>query len=388
MYDCLVFLYDEKEWEKTMSKLFESTEINGLKLSNRFVRSATWEGMAGDDGSVTPALVNLMTRLAEGGVGLIISSHAYIKPEGQAGPKQLGVYQGALVPGLRQMTRAVHEQGGRMVLQMAHAGGFANSKLTGQPPLAPSAVEGFSKISPKEMASEDIREVTEAFGLAARRAKEAGFDGVQIHAAHGYLLSQFLSPLYNKRLDEYGGTVENRYRVLGQVLKKVRSTVGDDFPVLIKLNSQDFLEGGLSLEDSVKIGGRLQEDGIDGIELSGGTFKSGTLSPSRSGITTEEQEAYFTEGAKAFKEKVTVPLLLVGGIRSWPVAERIIEQGTADYISMSRPFIREPGLIRRWRSGDLRPAFCLSDNQCFGPARAGEGIYCVAEKKEKQKIGL
>jgi 2,4-dienoyl-CoA reductase-like NADH-dependent reductase (Old Yellow Enzyme family) len=369
-----------------MSRLFESTEINGLKLSNRFVRSATWEGMAGDDGSVTPALVNLMARLAEGGVGLIISSHAYIKPEGQAGPRQLGVYQEALVPGLRQMTQAVHEQGGRMVLQLAHAGGFANSKLTGQTPLAPSAVEGFSKIPPKEMTSEDIREVTEAFGLAARRAQAAGFDGVQIHTAHGYLLSQFLSPLFNKRLDDFGGTAENRYRVLGQVLKKVRSAVGDDFPVLVKLNSQDFLEGGLTLEDSVKIGGWLQGDGIDAIELSGGTLKSGTLSPSRSGITTEEQEAYFTEGAKAFKEKVTVPLLLVGGIRSWPVAERIIEQGTADYISMSRPFIREPGLIRRWRSGDLRPAFCISDNQCFGPAMAGKGIYCVVEKKEKEKI--
>jgi 2,4-dienoyl-CoA reductase-like NADH-dependent reductase (Old Yellow Enzyme family) len=368
-----------------MSKLFESTEIKGLKLSNRFVRSATWEGMAGDDGSVTQALVDLMARLAEGGVGLIISSHAYIKPEGQAGPKQLGVYQEALVPGLGQMTRAVQEQGGRIVLQLAHAGGFANSKLTGQTPLAPSAVEGFSKIPPKEMTPEDIWEVTEAFGLAARRAKAAGFDGVQIHAAHGYLLSQFLSPLYNKRLDEYGGTVENRYRVLGQVLRKVRSTVGDDFPVLIKLNSQDFLEGGLSLEDSVKIGGWLQEDGIDAIELSGGTLKSGPLSPSRLGITAEEKEAYFTEGARAFKEKVTVPLLLVGGMRSWPVAERIIEQGIADYISMSRPFIREPGLIRRWQSGDLRPAFCLSDNQCFGPARAGEGIYCVVEKKEKQK---
>ena len=184
-----------------MSRLFESTEINGMKLSNRFVRSATWEGMAGDDGSVTPALVDLIAHLAEGGVGLIISSHAYIKPEGQAGRKQLGAYQEALVPGLRQLTRAVHEQGGRIVLQLAHAGGFANSKLTGQIPLAPSAVEGFSKITPKEMTAEDIREVTEAFGLAAQRAKAAGFDGVQIHAAHGYLLSQFLSPLYNKRLN-------------------------------------------------------------------------------------------------------------------------------------------------------------------------------------------
>jgi 2,4-dienoyl-CoA reductase-like NADH-dependent reductase (Old Yellow Enzyme family) len=170
-----------------MSKLFESTEINGMKLSNRFVRSATWEGMAGEDGSVTPALVDLMARLTEGGVGLIISSHAFIKPEGQAGPRQLGVYQDGLVDGLKRMTRAVHEGGARMVLQLAHAGIFADSKLTGLPPLAPSAVEGFSKIPPKEMTPDDIRELTKAYGQAARRAKEAGFDGVQIHAAHGYL---------------------------------------------------------------------------------------------------------------------------------------------------------------------------------------------------------
>ena len=370
-----------------MSKLFESTEINGLKLSNRFVRSATWEGMAGDDGSVTPALVNLMIRLAEGGVGLIISSHAYIKPEGQAGPKQLGVYQGALVPGLRQMTRAVHEQGGRMVLQMAHAGGFANSKLTGQPPLAPSAVEGFSKISPKEMASEDIREVTEAFGLAAHRARAAGFDGVQIHAAHGYLLSQFLSPFFNKRGDAFGGPLENRYRALGQVVKKVREAVGTAFPLLVKLNSGDFLEGGLDLEDATEVAQRLQEDGVDAIEVSGGTFKSGKLSPSRSGLTSEEKEAYFTEGALAIRKKVAIPLLLVGGIRSFAVAERIVDQGVADYISMSRPFIREPELILRWQSGDRHPAFCLSDNLCFGPIMADEGFYCVVEKKEKQKNG-
>jgi 2,4-dienoyl-CoA reductase-like NADH-dependent reductase (Old Yellow Enzyme family) len=357
-----------------MSKLFETTEINGMKLSNRFVRSATWEGMAGNDGSVTPALVNLMRQLAKGQVGLIISSHAYIKPEGQAGPKQIGVYQDALIDGLCQMTQAVHEQGGKIILQMAHSGG-----------LAPSDLEGITKLPCKTMTKDDIQELTEAFGLAAQRAKKAGFDGIQIHAAHGYLMNQFLSPFFNKRTDAYGGAVESRYRALQEVLKKVRSMVGQAFPALIKLNSQDFLEGGLDLEDSLKIGKWLQDDGIDAIELSGGTFLSGPLTPSRMGITSEEKEAYFLEAAKVFKEKIAVPLILVGGIRSLPVAEGIIDQGVADYISMSRPFIREPGLIQRWKSGDLKKATCLSDNQCFGPARAGEGIYCVVEKKERQK---
>ena len=139
------------------------------------------------------------------------------------------------------------------------------------------------------------------------------------------------------------------------------------------------------MEDSLKIGRLLQEDGIDAIELSGGTLRSGKLTPSRMGITNEEKEAYFLEAAKVFKEKVNVPLILVGGNPFFPVAERIIDQGMADYISMSRPFIREPGLIARWKSGDLRKAFCLSHNQCFGPAMAGEGIDCVVEKKEKEK---
>lgn len=368
-----------------MSKLFEVTVINGMQLPNRFVRSATWEGMAEDDGSVTPALVDCMRQLAEGQVGLIISSHAYINPEGQATPKQIGVYKDSLINGLRQITQAVQGQGGKIVLQMSHSGCMANPKLTGQMPLAPSNVEGIFKSPIKEMTTGDIQGLIEAFGLAAQRAKKAGFDGVQIHAAHGYLMNQFLSPLLNKRTDAYGGSVENRYQILREALKKVRSTVGSGFPVLIKLNSQDFMEGGLTLEDSLKIGRLLQEDGIDAIELSGGTLLSGQLMPSRVGITKEEKEAYFLEAAKLFKKTIKVPLILVGGIRSLHVAERIIEQGWADYISMSRSFIREPGLIKRWKSGDLRKASCISDNQCFGPAMAGEGIYCVVEKKENTK---
>ncbi|MCG6538138.1 MAG: NADH:flavin oxidoreductase, partial [Syntrophales bacterium LBB04] len=220
---------------------------------------------------------------------------------------------------------------------------------------------------------------------AAQRAKEAGFDGLQLHAAHGYLLSQFLSPLFNKRSDAYGGSIENRSRALREIIRKVRDLVGKQYPVLIKINNQDYLEGGLTLEDALKIGPWLQDEGLDAIELSGGTFNSGNLNPCRVGITKEEKEAYFLEAAKAFKEKLTIPLILVGGVRSLPVAERIVNQGIADYLSMSRPFIREPELIKRWKSGDQRKAFCLSENQCVGPAMAGEGIYCVVEKKEKEK---
>jgi 2,4-dienoyl-CoA reductase-like NADH-dependent reductase (Old Yellow Enzyme family) len=237
----------------------------------------------------------------------------------------------------------------------------------------------------KEMTVDDIQEIVVAFGQSASRAREAGFDGVQIHSAHGYLLSQFLSPAFNKRVDDYGGPVENRAKLLLEVLRRLRDDAGSDFPVLVKINSQDFLDGGLTLEDSLKVGAMLQEGGIDAIELSGGTLVSGKLSPSRMGIKSEEKEAYFRDSAKAFKEVLKVPIIMVGGNRSFQLAESLVTQGYTDYVSMSRPFIREPYLIKRWASGDLRKAACISDNQCFGPGMAGEGIYCVAEKKLREK---
>lgn len=368
-----------------MSRLFERSEINGMELRNRFVRSATWEGMAGEDGACIPKLIELMSDLAKGGVGLIISSHAYIREDGQAGPWQIGAYKDEFIDGFRKMTRTVKEHGCRIVLQISHAGFFANPKLIGQKPLALSEVEDFSKSPHKVMSEEEIENIIGAFGQAARRATEAGFDGVQIHAAHGYLLSQSLSPAFNRREDSYGGDLENRGRFLMEVLRQVRSIVGPDFPVLVKMNSEDYLEGGLTLEDSVRLGVMLQEGGIDSIELSGGTFLSGRLSPSRSGITSEEREAYFREAARVFKEEIKIPLILVGGNRSLEMAGQLLNNGYADYISMSRPFIREPALIKRWASGDLRRAACLSDNKCFGPAMAGQGIYCVVEKEEKVK---
>ncbi|MFO7665330.1 MAG: NADH:flavin oxidoreductase [Desulfobacterales bacterium] len=367
----------------TMSKLFEETQINGMVLINRFVRSATWEGMAGEDGSATPKLIDCMISLARGGVGLIISGHTYVHKAGQAGPWQLGVYSDDLVPGLTAMADAVHKNNGKIVMQLAHAGFFANAKLSGHTPFAVSDVKGMAKSPRREMTVQEIGEIAGFFAEAAKRAKRAGFDGVQIHSAHGYLMSQFLSPAFNKRADKYGGSIENRARALIETLHAVRSSVGQDYPVLVKINSSDFIENGLSLEDSIRVGKMLEEGGIDAIELSGGVLTSSKLSPSRMGIHSEDKESYFRQEAKAFREKISVPLILVGGNRSYNMAGRIIAEGTADYISMSRPLIREPGLINRWKSGDFAKSACLSDNQCFGPAMAGEGIYCVTEKKEK-----
>ena len=366
-----------------MSKIFEQGVINGMELSNRFVRSATWEGMATEEGTVTPRLIETMVKLAKGGVGLIITSHAYVLPEGQAGPWQLGIYKDALVDGLKEMTRAVHDHNAKIVMQIAHAGHFAPKALIGRAPMVVSNFEGLAKSPREEMNVQYIQDLTVSFADAAGRAKAAGFDGVEIHSAHGYLLSQFLSPAFNRRKDEYGGDISNRARIHLDVLKAIRERVGREFPVLIKMNCRDFDDKGLSLQDSLQVGRWMADAGLDAIELSGGLITGGKLSPSRFGIKSEEHEAYFKEEASAFKKEVDVPLILVGGMRSLEVAEQILEDGVADYISMSRPFIREPELINRWKSGDRRRALCKSDNLCFGPGIQGEGIYCVTEEKEK-----
>ena len=368
-----------------MSILFESTEINGMKLSNRFVRSATWEGMASQDGACTPELIDLMVSLAKGGVGLIISSHAYVLKDGQASPWQLGIYKDDLIPGLRDMASAVHDNGGKIVMQLAHGGYYSHPKLIGKTPKAPSDARVLSSTPREEMTADDIQQVFKAFEVAAQRAKDAGFDGIQIHSAHGYLLSQFLSPAFNQRTDEYGGDIRNRTRVHMAVLQGVRQVVGDDYPVLIKINCQDFIENGLTTEDSLQAAKMLVAEGVDAVELSGGILSSPKLSPSRLGIKKEDQEAYFREDARKFKAQIDVPLILVGGNRSFTVAEALVQDGVADYISMSRPFIREPDLINRWKAGDLSKAACVSDNMCFKPGGKGQGIYCVTEERQRSR---
>ncbi|QTA81733.1 NADH:flavin oxidoreductase [Desulfonema limicola] len=368
-----------------MSRLFEKTKINSMELSNRFVRSATWEGLAEEDGAVTQKLIDTMTTLAKGGVGMIITGHAYVSPEGQATPRQLGAYKDELVKGLGEMAGAVHDCGGKIVLQLAHAGNFAAEQIIKNTPLVPSNFEGLAKTPRREAADEDISNTVLAFANAAARAKSSGFDGVEIHSAHGYFLSQFLSPAFNRRNDEFGGDIKNRSRIVLDVYQAVRKAVGNDFPVMIKINCQDFEKNGLSLEDAVAVGKMLADEGLDAIELSGGLLTSMKLSPSRAGIKSQDKEAYFREEAKEFKKEIDIPLILVGGMRSFEVAEQMINNGTADYISMSRPLIREPDLIKRWKEGDLRKAECKSDNLCFKPGFEGSGIYCVTKEREEAK---
>lgn len=359
-----------------MSELFEESSIVDLSLSNRFIRSATWTGLAGENGEVTDELTDFYRKLGKGGVGLIITGFAYVDHKGKAGVRQLGVQDDELVSGLTRLVDGVHETGGKIVLQLAHGGFFANPKLINDTPLAPSNVEGVANAPREEMSKEQIFDVVEAFGEAGARAKEAGFDGVQLHMAHGYLLSQFLSPAFNKRDDEFGGGLEERVRVPLMVLEEVREAVGSDYPLFSKLNCRDFYRDGLELEESLKIGKNLEEAGLDALEISGGTVVSGDKNPSRENIQSVEDEAYFEKEAKSFKEKLNIPIMLVGGIRSLKVAEKIVNENIADYVSLSRPLIYNHDLVSQWKKGESEKSECVSCNKCLEIGSFGEGIRC------------
>ncbi len=365
-----------------MPKLFELNRISEMKIKNRFVRSATYEAFADLDGRVNDRLKKYMETLAIGGVGMIITSHAYVAKEGQAGPGQLGIYDDEMIEGLSQLTKTIHKNGSVVVAQLAHAGKRGIGKGTFSP-IGPSDLieEGKKKIT--AMTEKQIQNTIQAFGDAARRAVRSGFDGVQIHAAHSYLLSQFLSPYYNLRTDKFGGTIENRSRFLVQVYEEVRKQVGDSFPVMVKINSEDFLEGGLTVEEMILTCRLLEERGIDAVELSGGTMDSGRFFFSRPGTAkSPELEVYYRDAARKFKEHIKIPLILVGGFLSYDIACETIESGVADMVAFSRPLIREPGLINRWEKGDRQKATCISCNKCFATLFKKGGLNCAAEKKE------
>ena len=363
-----------------MAALFAPLTINGLTLRNRLVRSATWEGMCDPDGRPTEKLVDCYRTLARGGVGLIVSGYAFVSREGKQLPGKMGIHTDAFAAEMRALTEAVHAQGGKLCLQLVHAGGQTDARNAGCQPLAPSAVkvDQFPEL-PQELSIAEVARLVAAFADGARRAKAYGFDAVQLHGAHGYLINQFLSPLTNRRSDAYGGSLENRCRFLLEVYRAVRAAVGTDYPVLIKLGGCDFLEGGLSVEDALHAARVLDDAGIDAIEVSGGTGASGSQSPVRTKIETSEQEGYNLPMAFGIKAAVGCPVFSVGGFRSFAVAQQAVNDGIAG-IALSRPLIREPALPLRWQAGNSARATCISCNGCFRPGLKGQGIRCVVDE--------
>jgi 2,4-dienoyl-CoA reductase-like NADH-dependent reductase (Old Yellow Enzyme family) len=372
-----------------MSELFEKTSIKTLELKNRFIRSATWSGVADQKGWITDRALELYGNLAAGRVGLIITGFQYVMPNAVAMKYQVGNYSEGLLPGLSRWVQAIHAGGAKVMAQLVHTGSKANPELFWEEGevWGPSAVlDPLTGRIPKEMTLQEISQVVEAFAEAALRSKRAGFDGIQLHGAHGYGINQFLSGLSNQRTDGYGGSISNRYRFLGEIMAAVRKAVGNEYPVFIKLSGHDYVEGGLSPEESLYVGRRLVDDGIDCIEVSAGSRASADgMVPSRTKIRKEDDEAYLAKLAQYFKQALDVPIITVGGIRSPSVAARILSQGLADFVALCRPFIREPHLINRWMNGDLEKATCISCNGCFETALEGLGVTCKVDRDLKKR---
>jgi len=347
-----------------MSKLFTPITLGNINIKNRFVRSATHDWLGNPDGTISSRELELYKNLAKGGVGLIISAHSYVEhPRGRASVKQNGIYDDTFIPGYAKVCEIVHKYDSKFIVQISHSGVQTNTELT----------EGMEPADPNKMTEEEIVNVIDAFAKAAYRVKMAGCDGVQFHLAHGYLLSRFLSPSSNKREDKWGGTLENRMRIVAEIIKKAKALVGDEYPVLVKLNSEGGFEGtaALSLDDVTAIALELEKLGVCAIELSGGVTSEKANSMSRVGISSIDKEAYFAKSAKAVKKVINIPLILVGGIRSREVMDKILDEGIADMISLSRPFVREPDLVKKIEGGQSKVS-CISCNLC----RDFSGLKC------------
>jgi 2,4-dienoyl-CoA reductase-like NADH-dependent reductase (Old Yellow Enzyme family) len=395
-----------------MPDLFEKTSIKSMALKNRLVRSATVERMCDDGGLPTQELSRLYERLARGGVGLIITGMTYVSPDGKTFPTgSAGIDRDDSVAAWRALTDHVHGLGTgvRIAIQIAHGGRQTTRAATGTQPIAPSAVkDGSNFVTPREMTEDDIERTIEAFAQAARRVKESGFDAVQIHGAHGYLVNEFLNPHTNRRTDRWGGSLENRMRFVSEIYTRSRKLVGDAFPILIKISAYDRMKKGISIDEGVMMAETLAAMGIDGIEVSCGIAEDG-MSTLRGRLpmdviiedlgmfkknalmrfvmrrfgdrlmkTEPFTEDYNRSAARAIKERVTVPVFAVGGIIRPSVMDDIIAGGDADYISLSRSLIYSPIFPRKIQEGSREPSGCIHCNHCLfyltlGPLKCYNG---------------
>lgn len=359
-------------------ELFDPTLFGPIPVRNRFIRSATFDGLADSEGHVTDQQIDLFTTLAEGGVGLIVTGGTYVDPTGQLSTTHTSASSDDCIPGLKRLTQAVHARGARIVLQLFHAGRYAQFVRTrGLTPRGPSVIVNdpyFEGEDYESFSEAQIETLVEAFGEAARRAREAGFDAVQLHAAHGFLFSQFLSPHTNRRQDRWGGVLENRLRFHTQVIDRIQSKVGSDFPILIKLGLQDAFPEGMPLAEGLRAARLLEAAGVAAIEVSLGVKGIGFENAEyRMRLNSIEKEGYYRDWAHAAKNTVDIPIALVGGLRTLSLMQTIVDNGEADFISMARPLIKEPDLIRRWAAASREAPTCTSCNLClkeimqFGP---------------------
>ncbi len=324
-----------------MSYLLTPLTEGPLPLPNRLVMPPMATEKSDSKGHVNKELLDYYHEKTQGGyIGLVIVEHSYVSSEGKASPHQLSVAKDTTIEGLKKLAGAIHDNGSRAVVQINHSGSNTTEEVTGATPLAPSAVmHPNRKTSPRELDTAEIEDIIEAFVQAARRVKEAGFDGVEIHSAHGFLLNQFYSPLTNKRTDHYGGSLHNRINVHLAVIEAIREKVGEDYPLLLRLGASDYMEGGATIEDSTVAAQEFEKAGVDIFDISGGL--SGYSIP---GLTGQGIFAPLTE---AIKEKVSIPVILTGGITEARAAEKLLTQGKADLIGVGRAIFKDSSWARK-----------------------------------------
>jgi 2,4-dienoyl-CoA reductase-like NADH-dependent reductase (Old Yellow Enzyme family) len=382
-----------------MSKVFEPIELAGITFPNRIIRSATYEGMSDEYGKPTEKLLKKYTALAKGGVGGIITGFIGINQQGKSTGHYMSMINNAdSVKAYQKLTEKMHEFGTPIIAQLNHCGGQTKKEATGMPVIAPSKIADYKA---KEMTETEILEVIEAFVQGVKNAKEAGFDGVQIHMAHGYLLSEFVSPRMNRRTDKWGGSTVNRFRIVKEIFEQSRNVVGD-YPMIVKMNGFETLKNGLTIEESVEIARLLEQVGCDGIEVSNGTVKAG-LATMRGQVPWELMVAqnnklnkmpqfvkgfigtlaektfpqpqpkslYNLDAAIAIREVVNIPVIVVGGITSLDEIENIVNNNECDIVSMSRPFIVEPDLVNKFQTGKQTHAKCIQCNFCIIGSESG-----------------
>ena len=318
-----------------MKNLFDETTLGGVTLHNRVWRSATWLGLAGRNGEITNSIIRTYAELAKGGAAMLVTGLTSIAEDDATIGGEAKFYDDSFVAGHRRLTDAVHDEGAKIIMQTAMVDGFVD-----------------------ELTTDKVEGVVRQFGEAAARAERAGYDGVQIHAAHFFYLSKFISPLFNHRTDRFGGSAEGRARILVEILAAMRVRTRPGFVVALKINSDDCQPGGLAQKDFLVAGKMLFATGIDAIEVSANYT-------SRPNIRAGVNECSFLPAAEALAAIVKTPVVLVGGVRSLETANTVLAKTAIQYIALSRPLIREPNLINRWQAGDIRPSTCVSCNACY-----------------------
>jgi 2,4-dienoyl-CoA reductase-like NADH-dependent reductase (Old Yellow Enzyme family)/thioredoxin reductase len=359
-------------------KMLQQFQLGSLALPNRVMMTTMKLGYGTKEGEVTDRHIAFYVRRAQGGVGLMTTEPMYVQSNGQELPTQLGVHTDAAVPGLRRLTEAVHAAGGLMMAHINHAGRAANPVLVPADKLV-SASDVFcpaNQVTPRPLSYTEIADVIATFGEAARRTKEAGFDALEIPFSHGYLIHQFLSPHTNHREDEYGGTFENRLRFGEEVIDAVHEQVGDDFPIVVRLNAHDYVDGGLTIEDAIEIAHDLAALGVNVISVTSGTMCESVpycLYP------TGTPKANLLPMATRIRAASGLPVIVAGRIRTPSVAREALAAGQADLIGLGRPFLADPDWVRKTAAGDEQAILlCAACHQgCLAQLRTGQGTHCM-----------